>query len=277
MPNIVYVLTNPAMPGIVKIGMTERDDVQKRKNELYSTGVPLPFECVIARQIEDTEAARVENALHTAFGPNRINPSREFFQIETEQVEALLQVMPGRDVTPGVSEQIAALQPEDSKAAEKYKKRQARTNEEEFLESLNENGTRVYERVLALGKQVGMHINWGRKGFSLNAVSNGANVVICYGFPPSAYNMQIYTDFAMIGRKTRIPQEDIEALRQDALDTGLFAPVGKGKEINCGTDRKLEESQLAALTGWLESVVAKIRAFENVDSNEDTSTSADSQ
>ena len=277
MPNIVYVLTNPAMPGIVKIGMTERDDVQKRMAELYSTGVPLPFECVIARQIEDTEAARGRERSAHAFDPHRINPSREFFQIDPEQVAVLLQVMPGQDVTPRISEEIAALQPEDLEAASAYKRRQDWTNEEEFLGSLNENGKRVYERVLALGKQVGMHINWGRKGFSLNAVSNGANVVICYGFPPSAYNMQIYTDFAMIGRKTRIPQEDIEALRQDALDTGLFAPVGKGKEINCGTDRKLEESQLAALTGWLESVVAKIREYETADSNEDTSTSVDSQ
>ena len=277
MPNIVYVLTNQAMPGIVKIGMTERDDVQRRMTELYSTGVPLPFECVIARQIEVTEAAKVESALHTAFGPHRINQSREFFKIDPEQVAVLLQVMPGQDVTPRISEEIAALQPEDLEAASEYKRRQDRTDEGEFLESLNENGIRVYEKVLALGKKERMHTNWGRKGFSLNAVSNGANVVICYGFPPSAYNMQIYTDFAMIGRKTRIPQEDIEALRQDALDTGLFAPVGKGIEINCGTDRKLEESQLAALTGWLESVVAKIREYETADSSEDSLTGVDSQ
>ena len=54
MPNIVYVLTNPAMPDIVKIGMTDREDVQRRMAELYSTGVPFPFDCVIARQIEVT-------------------------------------------------------------------------------------------------------------------------------------------------------------------------------------------------------------------------------
>ncbi|MFT7387743.1 MAG: hypothetical protein ACI8VC_000984 [Candidatus Endobugula sp.] len=40
---IVYVLTNPAMPGIVKIGKTSRDSVDARLNELYSTGVPVPF------------------------------------------------------------------------------------------------------------------------------------------------------------------------------------------------------------------------------------------
>ena len=57
MPNIVYVLANPAMPGIAKIGMPDRTDVQRRMSELYSTGVPLPCGCVIARQIEDRVAA----------------------------------------------------------------------------------------------------------------------------------------------------------------------------------------------------------------------------
>ena len=40
MSNIVYVLTNPAMPGIVKIGTTTRENPQVRMNELYTTGVP---------------------------------------------------------------------------------------------------------------------------------------------------------------------------------------------------------------------------------------------
>ena len=75
MPNIVYALTNPAMPGLVKIGMTDRDDVQRRMSDLYSTGVPLPFECVVARELDDQAAADIEKALHTAFGPNRSRSS----------------------------------------------------------------------------------------------------------------------------------------------------------------------------------------------------------
>ena len=227
MSNIVYVLTNPAMPGIVKIGMTDSPDVQLRMGQLYTTGVPLPFDCVIAREIVDREAVEIESALHTAFGPNRLNPSREFFQLEPEQVEVLLRVMPGKDVTPPDTDQSAELPPDDREASSEFKKRQSQTNELEFIESLNENGKTVYERVLALGKQSGMRIKWGRKGFSLNAVSNGALIVVCYGYPPSAYNQNIYTELPSVLRKSNVPHDAVETLRENALETGLFEPVAK--------------------------------------------------
>ena len=73
---IVYVLKNPAFPHLIKIGVTLRDEVQVRMAELFSTGVPLPFECVYAGKVKD--AKKVERSLHQAFSPNRINPSREF-------------------------------------------------------------------------------------------------------------------------------------------------------------------------------------------------------
>lgn len=41
--SIVYVLTNPAMPSLVKIGCTENEDANTRIAALYSTGVPVPF------------------------------------------------------------------------------------------------------------------------------------------------------------------------------------------------------------------------------------------
>ena len=74
---IVYVLKNPAFPSLVKIGITTRSEVQIRMSELYTTGVPLPFECAYAGKVDNVK--KVEAALHQAFSNSRVNPSREFF------------------------------------------------------------------------------------------------------------------------------------------------------------------------------------------------------
>ena len=87
---IVYVLTNPVMPGIVKIGMTERSDIDKRLRELYTTGVPVPFECAYACMVNAKDCAKIEKALHKAFEPDRVNANREFFRIKPEQAIAIL-------------------------------------------------------------------------------------------------------------------------------------------------------------------------------------------
>ena len=268
MPNIVYALTNPAMPGLVKIGMTDRDDVRRRMSDLYTTGVPLPFECVAAREIEDREAHRVESALHTVFGPHRVNASREFFQIDPEQVLAILAVLPGRDVTPRLPGQDADAQDEDQAVVNEFKRHQARTNEQEFMDSLNENGAVVYRRILDLGNHGGMRVNWTRTGFSLSVITEGASVPVCYGYPPSSSNQRLYTAFVPIASKSNVPQEVAEALREAALETGLFNPAGKGIELSCRTDLPMDESQVDALTGWLTNTVSRIREYEGTSEGE---------
>jgi hypothetical protein len=75
--SIVYVLTNPAMPGLIKIGRTDQEDANSRIGQLYTTGVPVPFTIEFACKVPNAED--VERALHIAFAPNRINPKREFF------------------------------------------------------------------------------------------------------------------------------------------------------------------------------------------------------
>lgn len=52
---IVYILINPAIPNLIKIGMTTAEDVKSRMAQLYTTGVPLPFECVYAARVSDHE------------------------------------------------------------------------------------------------------------------------------------------------------------------------------------------------------------------------------
>ena len=49
--------------------------------QLYSAGVPLPFECAYAAKVNNYQ--KVEKALHIAFGPDRINPRRGFFEIDS--------------------------------------------------------------------------------------------------------------------------------------------------------------------------------------------------
>jgi len=102
---IVYVLTNPAMPGLVKIGKTTQLEVSERMKQLYSTGVPVPFDCAFACQVKD--ASEVEKALHFAFGRDRTNPNREFFSIEAERVIAVLKLLKVDDITTQFEQQRA--------------------------------------------------------------------------------------------------------------------------------------------------------------------------
>ena len=124
MEGSVYVLTNPAMPNMVKIGKTTRN-VELRLADLYSTGVPLPFECEYAAKVRDVD--KTEKAFHTAFEPSRVNPKREFFNINPEQAIAVLSLMAIEDVTPSVQEKAKTIDKEATASAEKFKKKRRPT------------------------------------------------------------------------------------------------------------------------------------------------------
>ena len=254
---IVYVLTNAAMPGLVKIGMTDRPDVKQRMADLYSTGTPLPFDCILAWEFEGANAAEVEQAFHRAFAPYRINPNREFFELDPEQPAVLLRTYPGREVTPPDPEQSPDPTLEDQAAATTFKRRSAKTNETEFLESLSDHGLLVYERVLALAKLDGLGIRWGRKGFTLYDVASGT--VICRGYPPAAFRQCLHTDFGSLRDRANVPQPALDTLEAEAEQTNLFERVGKHNSLVCPTDRPWDESQLTMLTEWLHAIVAQVR------------------
>jgi hypothetical protein len=123
---IVYVLSNPAMPGIVKIGRTGGSDAQARISQLYSTGVPVPFQLEYACKVPN--ASEVELALHLAFGPTRVNPKREFFKIEPEQAIAVLQLLHTPDATEEINRQPQELDEQSLAAAEQLRRRRPNMN-----------------------------------------------------------------------------------------------------------------------------------------------------
>ncbi|HEX8177208.1 MAG TPA: GIY-YIG nuclease family protein [Pyrinomonadaceae bacterium] len=128
--SIVYVLSNPAMPGLVKIGRTSHDDANIRIAQLYTTGVPVPFTIEFAGRIPNSE--EVEKALHTAFAPYRVNPKREFFRIEPEQAIAILKLLHTEDATAEILQQPNTLDQQSVAAAEHLKSRRPNLNFEEM-------------------------------------------------------------------------------------------------------------------------------------------------
>ena len=97
MEEMIYVLTNECMPGLVKIGWT-KTSIEQRMSELYTTSVPYPFHCFYGAVVQNGEF--VERKLHYAFGDHRVPTNREFFFIDPNRVKAAIELVAIREVTP---------------------------------------------------------------------------------------------------------------------------------------------------------------------------------
>jgi hypothetical protein len=97
MTKIVYILTNPVIPDLVKIGRTNNLEERVRSLSAHS-GVPVPFEVYYAYVVRDS--VKVERHIHEGFGDHRVNPKREFFRINPERVLAILKLVEEQDITP---------------------------------------------------------------------------------------------------------------------------------------------------------------------------------
>jgi hypothetical protein len=126
MQGIIYILTNPIMPGIIKIGKTTQEDVKLRMAQLYSTGVPLPFECEYAAKVNNID--EVERALHTAFGPDRVNPKREFFEIESNQAITIIKLLEIENVSPLVEQEADIIDEAELDAGRVFAQKRPKMN-----------------------------------------------------------------------------------------------------------------------------------------------------
>lgn len=123
---VVYVLTNPAMPGFVKIGKTLLEDVSQRLSQLYTTGVPFPFQLAFACKVPNAD--EVEKALHRAFAPYRANAKREFFNIDAEQAIAILKLLHVQDATAEIAQLPTSIPADEVQAGQQYTARRPNLN-----------------------------------------------------------------------------------------------------------------------------------------------------
>jgi hypothetical protein len=81
MQGFVYILTNEAMPGLVKIGRTTRE-VDVRAAELWQTGVPTRFN--VWAQERTPDCVQLEAFVHGDLKNHRVSRVREFFRVDPD-------------------------------------------------------------------------------------------------------------------------------------------------------------------------------------------------
>ena len=91
MSEFIYILENPSLIGVVKIGMTARE-VDVRVKELSShTGVPTEF--TVFRKYAVDDATLVERQIHARLVEYRVSENREFFKISVEDAAMIIEEM----------------------------------------------------------------------------------------------------------------------------------------------------------------------------------------
>lgn len=91
----VYVLGNTSMPGIYKIGMTEKAPMERLEQLSMATACPTPFWLAMYIQVENPKDA--EHQVHQELSHARINRSREFFRSSLREIGLAIRECFGED------------------------------------------------------------------------------------------------------------------------------------------------------------------------------------
>ena len=93
----IYCFSNPSMPDILKVGMTERTP-QARLSEANASDTwrpPTPYKIEFAKKVSNP--SQKEKTLHILLEQytERIHPRREFFRVSHEEVRKFFDLMDG--------------------------------------------------------------------------------------------------------------------------------------------------------------------------------------
>jgi hypothetical protein len=190
----VYILMNPSMSGLVKIGKTQREPEERAKELSSTTGVPTPFTVVYDSYFENCSEA--EKHIHTLLENKgyRVSQYREFFEIPIK--DAIDAVMETRKFLGTFEEEDTEDNIEDEdedeylepwsdilEIAEGY-----HYGVGDYLQDFNE-AIIYYQKVIKLGYKPGYHdighiythdLNDEKKGFEYYKKGIDDGCSICY-------------------------------------------------------------------------------------------------
>ena len=89
---IIYIMSNPSLQGMVKIGYTGKEIEVRRGILSKATGVPTPFKVEYIYRLQG-RGMELEREIHSYLKEFRLNNEREFFEIDIKQaIEAIQKV-----------------------------------------------------------------------------------------------------------------------------------------------------------------------------------------
>ena len=85
----VYAFSNESMPGLIKIGMTERtpEKMLEEANACDEFKPPTPYVIEIQKKVNNCK--ETEKNIHALLFDKRVNPHREFFKINIEELKVI--------------------------------------------------------------------------------------------------------------------------------------------------------------------------------------------
>ena len=101
---VIYILTNEAMPDYVKVGKTSEGKLSQKIDELSNSSVPFPFKLFYACKVPKSRNA--EELFHNLFDKHGILENREFFKISPDQARDALLLTGGKKVNIDASNNI---------------------------------------------------------------------------------------------------------------------------------------------------------------------------
>jgi hypothetical protein len=137
-----------------------------------------------------------------------------------------------------------------------------KTTKENFLNDLDNNGRKVFNRIFDFIDKQNLKINWGSKGFSGNITYNSTKVGIIYGWPiNSPWGQTLVTGFGQIEKKIESSETIINKYKADIEQLGIFNETVyffKNQEFRW-TINSVDDTKLETLIKILENVTAIIR------------------
>ena len=103
----VYIVTNKAIPGLVKVGYTTRSDLKLRLQEFNQAGLPYPYEEAYALWVE--EPRLIEQRTHQALAAHREN--KEWFRCSVERAKETIKKIAGPESAKATIQKIIENHP----------------------------------------------------------------------------------------------------------------------------------------------------------------------